>query len=154
MGQEIERKFMVRNGGWRDAAERSMRFTQFYLFAAEDRSCRVRITDDVSARLTLKTGRGISRGEFEWDIPLSDAKALREAAIGTVIDKTRHLVPNGPHTIEVDVYHGALEGLVVAEIELSAEDEAFERPDFLGSELTGDHRYLNQSLALHGRPEN
>ena len=153
MGREIERKFLVANDDWRDQAGNAKRFAQFYLFADEDRSCRVRITDNASARLTLKTGRGISRGEFEYDIPLEDAEALREAAIGTVIAKTRHLVPNGRHVLEVDVYHGVLDGLVVAEIELESEDQAFERPDFLGRELTGDPRYLNQSLALHGRPD-
>ncbi|MBP0618050.1 CYTH domain-containing protein [Jiella mangrovi] len=152
MGQEIERKFLVGSDGWRDRAVSARRFEQFYLFAGEDRSCRVRITDGSSARLTLKTGRGISRGEFEYEIPLEDAEALRLAAIGTPIEKTRHLVPNGANTIEMDVYHGALDGLVVAEIELASEDETFERPDFLSIEVTGDPRYLNQTLALRGRP--
>lgn len=153
MGREIERKFLVASEGWRERAGLVRRFEQFYLFASDDRSCRVRITDGASARLTLKTGRGVRRGEFEYDIPLEDAEDLRASAVGTVIDKTRHHVASGPHTIEIDVYHGSLDGLVVAEIELGSEDEAFERPDFFGAEVTGDADYLNQSLALRGRPQ-
>ncbi len=152
MAREIERKFLLKDDSWRPLAHASRRLEQFYLFASEDRSCRVRVTDAVSAKLTLKTGRGVSRGEFEYDIPLEDAEALRESAIGRVVEKTRHLVKNGRHTIEIDVYDGALAGLAVAEIELGDEKEEFERPDFLGAEVTGDARYLNQTLALHGRP--
>ncbi|MBO0662006.1 CYTH domain-containing protein [Jiella sp. MQZ9-1] len=152
MGREIERKFLVTDESWLPLATRSNAFSQFYLFAEADRSCRVRIVDRQFARLTLKTGDGIDRGEFEYDIPLDDAKALRASAVGRLIEKTRHFVPNGPHTIEVDVFHGGLTGLIVAEIELSDEAEAFTRPRFLGKEVSGDPRYLNRSLSLHGLP--
>ena len=152
MAREIERKFLLDGDGWRKLAHSAKRLEQFYLFAGEDRSCRVRITDGASAKLTLKIGRGLSRGEFEYDIPLMDAETLRESALGRIIEKTRHLVKNGPHTIEIDVYEGALSGLLVAEIELGDENESFERPDFLGAEVTGDERYLNQTLAFRDRP--
>ncbi|NDW03747.1 CYTH domain-containing protein [Jiella pacifica] len=153
MAREIERKFLLAGDGWRPHAHSAKRLEQFYLFAGEDRSCRVRITDGASAKLTLKTGRGLSRGEFEYDIPLEDAETLRDSALGRVIEKTRHLVANGRHTIEIDVYEGALDGLIVAEIELTDEDESFEHPDFLGAEVTGDERYLNQTLALRPQVE-
>ncbi|MCE7028842.1 CYTH domain-containing protein [Jiella avicenniae] len=154
MAREIERKFLLEGDGWRPHAHSARRLEQFYLFAGDDRSCRVRITDGASAKLTIKMGRGLSRGEFEYDIPLDDAEILRQSALGRIVEKTRHLVPNGRHTIEIDVYEGALAGLVVAEIELADEDESFERPEFLGAEITGDARYLNQTLALrdHGGP--
>ena len=153
MAREIERKFLLEGDGWRPLAHSGKRFEQFYLFAGEDRSCRVRITDGASAKLTIKTGRGLSRGEFEYAIPLDDAETLRASALGRILEKTRHLVANGRHTIEVDVYEGVLDGLVVAEIELSDENESFERPDFLGVEITGDERYLNQTLALREQGE-
>ncbi|MBO0903208.1 CYTH domain-containing protein [Jiella sonneratiae] len=152
MGREIERKFLVTGDGWRGLATAAARYEQFYLFAGADRSLRVRIADGRSARLTLKTGRGLSRGEFEYDIPLDDAEALRETALGAVVAKTRHFVPSGGHTIEVDVYEGALAGLVTAEIELEDEAERFDRPDFLGREVTDEPAYLNQTLALAGLP--
>lgn len=153
MAREIERKFLVTHDGWREAATSARRLEQFYLFVADDRTCRARIAEGREARLTLKTGSGMNRGEFEYDIPLADAEALRDSAVGHIIEKTRHVVPNGPHEIEVDVYEGDLQGLVVAEIELGSEDESYDRPDFLGREVTSDTRYLNANLALHGRPD-
>lgn len=153
MAREIERKFLLAGDGWRPHAHSAKRLEQFYLFAGDDRSCRVRITDGASAKLTIKMGRGLSRGEFEYDVPLEDAEALRASALGRIVEKTRYLVANGRHTIEIDVYEGILDGLVVAEIELAGEDESFERPDFLGAEVTGDARYLNQTLALRDHDE-
>ncbi|MEF2554219.1 CYTH domain-containing protein [Aurantimonas sp. A2-1-M11] len=154
MGREIERKFLVANDGWRAQAVRATRLEQFYLFSREGASARVRISGGTTARLTIKTGSdGLSRGEFEYDIPLADAQELRESRIGALVEKTRHVVPlAGGFEVEVDVFAGALAGLVMAEIELAGIDDAPVLPDFLGREVTGNPRYFNSQLALEGLP--
>ncbi|MDX1730951.1 MAG: CYTH domain-containing protein [Aurantimonas coralicida] len=154
MGQEIERKFLVAHDGWRRLATGSAQLEQFYLFSREGASVRVRIRNGRAARLTIKTGSaGLSRGEFEYDIPLQDAVELRESRVGKLVEKTRHIVPlAGGWQVEVDVFAGALDGLVTAEIELKTMDDAPPLPDFLGREVTGDPRYLNAQLAQNGRP--
>ncbi|EAS50640.1 possible adenylate cyclase, conserved hypothetical protein with CYTH domain [Aurantimonas manganoxydans SI85-9A1] len=154
MGLEIERKFLVAHAGWRAQAVGAVRLEQFYLFSREDASVRVRIRDGRAARLTIKTGRdGLSRGEFEYDIPLQDAVELRESRVGKLVEKTRHIVPlEGGWQAEVDVFTGTLDGLVMAEIELKTMDDAPPLPDFLGREVTGDPRYFNAQLAVEGRP--
>lgn len=154
MGLEIERKFLVAHAGWRGLATGSAQLEQFYLFSREGASVRVRISDGRAARLTIKTGRdGLSRGEFEYDIPLQDAVELRESRVGKLVEKTRHIVPlAGSWQVEVDVFAGALDGLVMAEVELKTADDAPPLPDFLGREVTGDARYFNSQLALEGMP--
>ncbi|MEX6505634.1 CYTH domain-containing protein [Jiella sp. M17.18] len=152
MAREIERKFLLAPDGWRSRVTEVKRLKQFYLFAREDASLRVRIIDGKTAFLTLKTGTGIDRGEFEYDIPLSDAEDMEPDRIGNVIEKTRHIVPLGARKIEIDIFAGALAGLEVAEIELESADEAIDLPAFLGTEITGDPRYSNMRLALDGRP--
>jgi adenylate cyclase len=152
MAREIERKFLVANDDWRGAVVDVQRLEQFYLFARPDASMRVRIRDGASARLTIKTGSGTDRGEFEYDIPLEDAETLRESRIGNLVEKTRHVVPLGAWRVEVDVFEGALAGLVMAEIELDDATDAPPLPAFLGREVTGDPRYLNARLALDGLP--
>ena len=124
---------------------------QGYICSDPDKTVRVRVRGD-KGFLTIK-GRssedGLSRYEWEKEIPVSEAFELMALCGSGVIDKTRYLVPFGKHTYEVDVFHGANEGLVLAEIELSDEQEAFEKPSWLGEEVTGDVRYYNSMLSLH-----
>jgi adenylate cyclase len=147
MGTEIERKFLVEADDWRQGS-RGRRVRQGYLSADPGRSVRIRMVGD-SAWLTIKGGTtGYSRVEFEYPIPTQDAlHLLDELCIRPVIDKTRHEVNYGGHRWEIDEFHGANEGLVIAEIELAAEDEHFERPPWLGAEVSDDPRYYNVNLA-------
>ena len=149
MGSETERKFLVRGDGWKGQVTRSRTIVQAYLASTPAAAIRVRISDEASATLTLKSAEpGMTRSEFEYDIPLEDARQLLELRTGTTIEKRRHIVPAGSLAWEVDVFGGAHEGLVMAEIELPSQDIAFERPDWLGEEVTGDRRYYNASMAL------
>jgi adenylate cyclase len=150
MAQEIERKFLVR-GRFEDQASGHTRIVQGYLSSVPERTVRVRIKGD-QGFLTIKgigNSSGASRFEWEREIPTADADQLLALCEPGVIDKVRYLVPAGPHTYEVDVFHGDNDGLIVAEIELGAEDEAFERPSWLGAEVTGDPRYYNSALMKH-----
>ncbi|HOI00743.1 MAG TPA: CYTH domain-containing protein [Bacteroidales bacterium] len=150
MAQEIERKFLVK-GDFKSHATRSARIIQGYLSSVPERTVRVRVKGD-KGFITVKgigNASGVSRYEWEMEIPRSEAEELLAICEPGVIDKTRFLVESGPHTFEVDEFYGANEGLVVAEIELSAETEEFERPDWLGEEVTGDVRYLNSVLVKH-----
>ena len=157
MALEIERKFLVTSDTWRDAAHEVIPMAQGYINdqAAMDSglqraSVRVRIAGD-AAFLNLKSRElGRSRQEFDYEIPVDDARALLALCVGGVIDKRRHLVRHGAHLWEVDEFRGDNAGLVVAEIELDAVDEAFERPPWLGVEVTESARYYN--LALATRP--
>lgn len=147
MPQEIERKFLVQDG-WRTESHRQTRIVQGYLSSVPGRSVRVRIAGE-QGYLTIKgaaNGSGVSRYEWEREIPVDEAEALLALAEPGVIEKIRHLVAAGPHTFELDEFFGDNAGLVVAEIELGAEDETFERPPWLGMEVTGDRRYYNSSL--------
>ncbi len=150
MAQEIERKFLV-SGDYKASAYKASRISQGYLCSDPARTVRVRLKDD-KGFLTVKGAgdeSGMSRFEWEKEISADDAKALLAICDPGVIDKTRHLVKVGGHTYEVDEFHGDNEGLTVAEIELSDEAEAFERPFWLGKEVTGDARYYNSALAKH-----
>ena len=150
MGVEIERKFLVK-GDFRREATGSSRITQGYICSQPGRTVRVRIRGE-RGYLTIKgatDARGMSRQEFEYEIPVADAERLMALCEPGAIDKERFLVPRGKHTWEVDLFHGANEGLVLAEIELASEEEPFERPDWLGEEVTGDRRYYNSELTKH-----
>ncbi len=157
MGIEIERKFKVSGPGWREAAVRSVRMAQGYVndMAAlregrQNASVRVRIAGD-QAFLNLKSRElGHTRQEFDYPIPVADAEALLALCVGGLVDKVRHYVPVGGHTFEVDEFLGDNAGLVVAELELEHADAAFERPAWLGEEVTDLARYYN--LALAERP--
>ena len=150
MGLEIERKFLVRNERWRDQVSRHFHIQQGYLINERRLVTRVRISGD-QAFLTLKGETdGIKRSEFEYDIPLEDAEAmLATLSDGSVIEKTRHIVPFGNHIWEVDVFEGENDGLVIAEIELSHEAETFDKPDWIGEEVSTDIRYFNSNLIKH-----
>lgn len=148
MGIEIERKFLVADEGWRQAATRQTRFSQGYLSRDPARTVRVRIAGD-AAFLTIKGATtGATRAEFEYDVPVADAQQLLAMCDGPVVEKVRHLCGHAGMTWEVDEFLGANAGLVVAEIELQSEDQAFERPAWLGEEVTGDARYVNANLAV------
>lgn len=148
MAKEIERKFLVSSDGWKSEVSKTTAFQQAYIASMDDRSVRVRIMNQDRARLTIKIGTGsMTRDEFEYDIPLADALDLLPLAIGIVLEKTRYEVRHSGFVWEVDVYDGAYEGLVIAEVELSDESDAPALPAWLGREVTGDHRYSNQWLA-------
>lgn len=150
MAKEIERKFLVASDGWRDEADSGTSLLQAYIVTMDDRSARVRLMDDARAKLTIKIGNGsMTRDEFEYDIPVADAQELMSKAIGLVIEKTRHEVNHGAFVWEIDVYGGAHAGLVIAEVELSAEGDTPDLPAWLGVEVTGDPRYSNQFLATN-----
>jgi adenylate cyclase len=148
MALEIERKFLVTSSAWRAQARSRELLRQGYLESAERSSIRVRTTGD-RAWLNIKAKRsGMTRLEFEYPIPLADAdEILSELCKGPRVEKYRHRVAVGAHTWEVDEFLGANQGLVVAEIELSDEAEQFERPAWLGEEVTQDERYYNFNLA-------
>ena len=122
-----------------------------YISSARGRTVRVRIRNG-KGYLTIKgasDASGLSRYEWEKEIPLNEAEELMKLCEPGVIDKTRYLVRSGRHTFEVDEFYGENEGLVVAEVELTSEDEAFEKPDFIGREVTDDVRYYNSQLMKH-----
>jgi adenylate cyclase len=146
MSMEIERKFLVRGDAWRTGAD-GTRIRQGYLSLARERTVRIRATEK-QAWLTIKgVTRGISRVEFEYAIPAADAQhLLDELCLQPLIEKTRYAVRYGGHLWDIDEFHGANQGLIVAEIELGSETEVFERPPWLGDEVSGDPRYFNSSL--------
>jgi CYTH domain-containing protein len=154
MAKEIERKFLVRDGSWRDAAEKRIAIVQFYLAISAERSIRVRVSNGRSAKLTLKFGSDLAeRDEFEYPVPLGDAAEMEAFAVGRIIRKTRHHVRHDGYLYEVDVFGGELEGLVVAELETPDQVPADRLPPWIGREVTGQLRYSNASLALNGFPE-
>jgi len=147
MAQEIERKFLVA-GEFKSLASKSTRITQGYLCSVPERTVRVRIKGS-KGFITIKgigNDSGASRYEWEKEIPVSEAEELLKICEPGVIDKTRYLIPAGGHTFEVDEFYGENEGLVVAEVELGSEEEAYEKPLFLGQEVTGDVKYFNSML--------
>lgn len=148
MGLEIERKFLLLNDSWREQVERRIEIQQGYLAQDERSAIRVRIFGQ-QAHLNIKaTEDGIHRHEFEYEIPLEDARALFEHVVkGPVVEKVRHELTVGRHLWEIDEFLGANAPLVVAEIELASADEPFERPAWLGQEVSTDRRYYNSNLA-------
>ncbi len=146
MGREIEHKFLVDMSLWHPEGP-GVAFRQGYLSADKGRVVRVR-TAGPKAYLTIKGPGHISRAEFEYEIPFADARfMLDHLCLPGVIDKTRYRQEVGGHTWEIDVFHGENDGLVVAEVELEREDEAFERPAWVLQEVSGDARYFNAALS-------
>ena len=144
---EIERKFLL-TGDFRPEVYNSTHIVQGYISRVPGRIVRIRIRDD-KAYLTIKGPTdGITRFEWEKEIPFSEGMELLKLCGGEVIDKTRHLVRNsdGRHIWEIDEFHGANEGLVVAEIELGSPDEPFDKPSWVGEEVSQDPRYYNYAL--------
>lgn len=148
MSLEIERKFLVRDGSWRDAAIGRQHLRQGYLANTAACSVRVRVGAGQGWISVKAMQPGRARDEYEYAIPESDAAGMLAAFAGDpLIDKIRHRVPAGDHVFEVDEFQGANQGLVIAEIELDAVDEEFPRPRWLGDEVTDDGRYYNFRLA-------
>ncbi len=149
MAQEIERKFLVTGDAWRELAEGTM-YRQGYLSTVEDRTVRVR-TVGAKGYLTVKgITVGATRTEFEYEIPVADADTmLDELCIRPLIEKTRHKIPFDGLVWEVDEFAGDNDGLVVAEVELSHEDQELRLPNWIGEEVTGDPRYYNANLVAH-----
>jgi adenylate cyclase len=147
VGQEIERKFLVSDDGWRAAATSSTPMRQGYLASDENRTVRVRVAGD-RAFVTIK-GRavGLVRPEFEYEIPAADGEALMALCLPSPVVKTRHLVPHAEHVWEVDVFEGANAGLIVAEVELQRADERVDLPSWVGDEVSHESRYTNARLA-------
>lgn len=147
MAQEIERKFLV-TGEYKSLAFKQSWVVQGYISSAHGRTVRVRIQDR-KGYLTIKgasNASGTTRYEWEKELPMDEAEELMKLCEPGIIDKTRYLVRSGEHVFEVDEFYGENEGLVVAEVELTSEDEAFVKPDFIGREVTGDVRYYNSQL--------
>ena len=150
-GFEIERKFLVKDGRYKELAFASSRIRQGYICSGHGRTVRVRIRD-THGYLTIKgpsTNGGLSRYEFEREITLDEAEHLMALCEPGLIDKTRYLVKSGAHTFEVDEFYGENEGLVIAEVELGSEEEPYEKADFIGEEVTGDKRYYNSHLRVN-----
>ncbi|MBD9537784.1 CYTH domain-containing protein [Stenotrophomonas sp. STM01] len=156
MGIEIERKFLVTNDDWRAAAHAVIPMAQGYIndtaamdSGAQKASVRVRIQGD-AAYLNIKSRElGHTRQEFDYPIPVGDARDLLALCVGGLIDKRRHLVHHGGLLWEVDEFLGDNAGLVVAEVELQSADQAFDRPGWAGAEVTDELRYYNLALASH-----
>lgn len=147
MPLEIERKFLIK-GNYKEYAYAQEEIVQGYLSSVKERTVRVRIKGE-KAYITIKgisNESGISRFEWEKEISINDARELLKLCEPGIIDKIRYYIKNNRHTFEVDEFNGENCGLVMAEIELSSENEQFEKPDWLGEEVTGDLRYYNSSL--------
>ncbi len=147
---EIERKFLVNKEIWESVAKPpGIKYCQAYLGIDKDKIIRVRIAGG-KGFLTIK-GRSttFSHPEYEYSIPPDEALELISKYTRRPIEKVRYLIPNGSHIFEVDVFCGGNKGLMIAEIELSSPEEAFDKPDWLSAEVTGDERYYNAYLSLH-----
>lgn len=146
MAAEIERKFLVTGDAWLAGSE-GIRISQGYLSQDPERTVRVR-SAGAQAWLTIKgRNEGITRAEFEYEIPPADASELLALCLPSVIDKTRHRIFHAGHLWEVDVFHGENAGLVVAEVELADEADTPELPPWIGAEVSADPRYFNSCLA-------
>lgn len=151
MALEIERKFLVKNDTFKSLAKKTLCIEQGYLTNVNDCVVRVRITDE-KAVITIKSKNKtaeIAHYEWEYPIPVEDAREMMKICASKIIRKTRYVVPVGKHTFEVDVFHDDNNGLVIAEIELSAENESFEHPQWLGKEVTAEKCYYNVFIASH-----
>lgn len=146
MGQEIERKYLVKGDSWREGAQGTL-YRQGYLAKDAERTVRVRVAGE-KAFLTIKgRTRGVSRAEYEYAIPMEDAEELLALCDGPLVEKTRHEIVHAGLTWEVDEFHGDNDGLVMAEVELEREDIAIDLPAWAGAEVSHDPRYYNSSLS-------
>ncbi len=146
MAQEIERKFLVSSDAWRELAS-GTNYRQGYLSTVKERTVRVRTIDD-KGYLTIKgITVGATRAEYEYEIPADEANELLDNLCERpLIEKTRYKIPHGGLTWEVDEFAGDNQGLIVAEVELTDEDQEVALPDWAGEEVTGDPRYFNSNL--------
>jgi adenylate cyclase len=147
MATETERKFLIK-GEFSHLAVRKISIIQSYISIDPDKTIRLRIADD-KAFLTIKSrmlSGSITRNEWEFQIPVTDATEMMKLCLPGKIVKTRYIIPSGRHKFEVDVFHDKNEGLIIAEIELGSDNEQFDTPDWLGEEVTGNHKYYNSNL--------
>ena len=148
MGEEIERKFLVASDSWRGSVESSALLRQGYLSSNAKATVRVRTWDDQKARITIKgAAKGMVRAEYEYDIPMADAREMLVMAAPHVIEKRRHLVRLDGVLWEIDVFEGRHTGLIIAEVELEHVGQVVALPDWVGAEVTDDDRYYNASLS-------
>jgi len=148
MGIEIERKFLVKDDSWKAMTGEGQTCRQGYLYSGEGKTVRVRIMGK-QAFLTIKgPTNGITRSEFEYEIPVADAEAMLPLC-GNLVEKTRYIIDHDSLQWELDVFAGANDGLVMAEIELDSEDQSIALPEWAGEEVSGDPRYYNAYLAEH-----
>lgn len=149
MGVEIERKFLVKNSSWK-AGAKGTAYRQGYLCTDKERTVRARIAGE-KAYLTIKgKSTGASRMEFEYEIPVEDAHVLlKNLCVKPIIEKHRYCIEYQGFVWEVDEFSGENQGLIIAEIELSEEDQFFEKPEWLGAEVTGELKYYNSRLSQH-----
>lgn len=149
MAQEIERKYLVKNMDFKKSALKKMQIKQGFLSSVPERTVRIRIKEN-NAYITIKgltNKTGITRYEWEKEISVKDAEELLLLCEPGIINKSRYLIKSGKHIFEVDEFYDENEGLIIAEIELNNENEAFEKPDWLGREVSGDIRYYNSQLS-------
>ncbi len=151
MPTEIERKFLVKNDAWRaQVSGMPQRLRQGYLALTDRAVIRVRTAGDERAWIGVKEHRiGRAHGEYEYPVPVDEAREMLALCGGSLIEKTRFTLPQGKHVWEVDEFDGDNAGLVLAEIELDAVDETFDLPEWIGAEVTDDRRFYNAALSLH-----
>lgn len=149
MAKEIEKKFLVKGKAWK-ALAKGISYRQGYLNSIKERTVRVRTIAD-KGYLTVKgITTGATRSEYEYEIPAVDADAmLTDLCEKPLIEKNRYKIKAGDHVWEIDEFFGENQGLVVAEVELTSEDQAFQKPEWIGGEVTGDPRYFNSNLIKH-----
>ena len=149
MGKEIERKFLLTSDAWR-ALAKGTAYRQGYLNSAKERTVRIRTVGD-KAFLTIKgISVGVTRAEYEYPIPFDDCNAMLDnLAEKPLIEKNRYKIALGGLTWEIDEFFGENQGLIVAEVELQSEDQAFDKPAWVGEEVSGDPRYFNSNLIKH-----
>jgi len=149
MGKETERKFLVQGDVWRSLVKGTA-YRQGYLNSAKERTVRVRTIAD-KGYLTVKgITTGATRAEYEYEIPAAEADAMLTALCEKpLIEKNRYKIQAGSHVWDIDEFFGENQGLVVAEVELTSEDQAFQKPEWIGGEVTGDPRYFNSNLIKH-----
>ncbi|MDE6231122.1 MAG: CYTH domain-containing protein [Muribaculaceae bacterium] len=146
MGKETEHKYLVKDNAYLTMASRSHKICQAYLSKDPERTVRIRICDN-AAFITIKgSGEGDTRPEFEYQIPLGDARELMRLALPGEIEKTRYIVPFQGYEWEIDEFHGRHEGLVIAEIELNQSTHDYPLPPFIGREVTGNPTYFNSNM--------
>ena len=148
MGIEIEHKFLVKNDSYRSMAVSESEIMQGFLSRAPERTVRVRVRGN-KGFITIKgKGSGAAHPEFEYEVPLDDAKQMLSMCEPPVINKTRYIVMHDGNRWEIDEFHGELQGLVIAELEVVSEEYRFSLPPFVGLEVTGDRRYCNSQLGV------
>lgn len=149
MGIEIERKFLVAGDGWRDLVTATQQLRQGYLTAGGGVVVRVRTVDDRIGYLTVKAGgSALARAEFEYEIPIADARQMLGYSRGTQVEKIRHTLDLAGGDWVIDEFQGRHAGLRIAEVELQSDTAPLELPDWIGDEVTGDPQYYNSSLAM------